>query len=130
MILGFDISNGRRPGSSNVLTRSKTLTAIFAIGLCSVVYLTWFLPAYSVKNKLGRLLPTFSIRKEANTHWDSNPRRLIVFGDSWSDNGHYPVDQPLRDQIPSREEAQGKVWTEWLCSAASGHEKMRLRVIS
>jgi len=128
MKLGVDISNGHKPRPSNVLIRSKSLTAIIAAGLCSIVCLTWFLPAFSIKTKLGRLLPTVSVDTEAHTHWTSSPRRLIVFGDSWSDDGQYPVDPPQRDQGPRREEAQGKVWTEWLCSAASGQENMRPRV--
>lgn len=128
MILGFDNSNGRKPGPSNILIRSKSLTAIIAVGLCSIVYLTCFLPAVAVRTKLGRLVPTVSVSTEAHIHWNSNPRRLIVFGDSWSDDGQYPVDPLPKDHIPSRQDAQGKVWTEWLCSAVSGYEMRRLRV--
>lgn len=130
MILGSDNSNGRKSGPSNVLIRSKGLTAIIAIGLCSIGYLTWFLPAVAVRTRLGRLFPSIVVTTEAHSHWNSNPRRLIVFGDSWSDDGQYPVDPLPRDQVPSREEAQGKVWTEWLCSAVSAYEIRRPRMTS
>lgn len=129
MVFGSGSSNGYKSGPSTLLTRSRGLTAIIAVGLCSIIYLTWFLPAFSVKTKLGRLFPTVSGDVESQTHLNSTPRRLIVFGDSWSDNGRYPIDPPSKDQIPTREEAQGKVWTEWLCSAASGHQSTHLIVI-
>ena len=110
---------GHDTGSFRLLTRSKGLAFIVTLGLCSTLYLTWFLPGFSVKNEFDRLLPTTSAANGTRLHWDNKPRRLIVFGDSWSDNGQYPVDPPSKDQMPSREEARGKVWTEWLCSAAS-----------
>ena len=109
----------RDTGSSRLFTRLKGLAAIGIIGLCSILYLTWFLPGFSVKNELGRLLPTVSVTNGTHMQWNNKPRRLIVFGDSWSDNGVYPVDPPSKDQMPDREEARGMVWTEWLCSAVS-----------
>lgn len=106
-----------RKGPSKFLTRTTSLTAILVVGLCSILYLTWFLPAFSVKTGLDRWIPKASNRTEPQVHWDKSPRRLIVFGDSWSDNDQYPIDPPPKDQLPTREEAQGKVWTEWLSSA-------------
>lgn len=35
-------------------------------------------------------------------------KRLVVFGDSWSDSA-------------SRDEEQGPLWTEWLCSMVNKH---------
>lgn len=83
------------------------LIAILGLSLCSILYLVWFLPrALKLKNELPNI-------------WNKSPRRLIVFGDSWSDNGEYPVDPPSKALLPSRDPAQGKVWTEWLCMDVS-----------
>ncbi|KAL8881059.1 MAG: hypothetical protein Q9198_001656 [Flavoplaca austrocitrina] len=76
----------------------------FTVLLCSFVYLVWY-------------LPTANVRYELKSAWSDAPRRLIVFGDSWSDNGDYPIDLPPKKWLLRREEAQGPVWTEWLCSA-------------
>lgn len=81
-------------------------TAIVGVSLISILYLAWVLPSFSVKNEL----------KNA---WSKSPRRLIVFGDSWSDNGEYPIDPPSKELSPPKDLAQGKVWTEWLCTAIS-----------
>ena len=72
--------------------------------MCSILYLAYMLPSFGVKN-------------EFQNAWSKSPRRLIVFGDSWSDNGEYPIDPPSKDLLPLRDDAQGKVWTEWLCQA-------------
>lgn len=79
-------------------------TAIVGVSLVSVSYLAWVLPTLGVKN-------------EVRNAWSKSPRRLIVFGDSWSDNGHYPIAPPSKEMSPTIEPAQGKVWTEWLCAA-------------
>ncbi|KAL8968736.1 MAG: hypothetical protein Q9183_002321 [Haloplaca sp. 2 TL-2023] len=69
---------------------------------CSILYLVWYLPTANVKHEL-------------QSAWSDTPRRLIVFGDSWSDNGLYPIDGPPKNLIPVKDEAQGLLWTEWLC---------------
>ena len=84
-------------------------SAIVGVSLCSILYLVWF-------------LPTSSVKKELQNAWSKSPRRLIVFGDSWSDNGAYPIDSPPKALLPLRDPAQGKVWTEWLCTAVSDWE--------
>ena len=117
MVIGFFSLAGHHKGNARLLTRSTGFTAIFAIGICSIVYLTWFLPGFSVKTGLERFIPTQSAKTEVDVHWDESPRRLIVFGDSWSDNGQYPIDPPPKELMPVREEARGKVWTECLCVA-------------
>jgi len=119
MIFSFSSLKAHKARSFALLARSRSLTAIIAFSLCSMFFLTWLLPGFSVKTKLGRFLPTDSVATEAQIHWNNSSRRLIVFGDSWSDNGQYPIDPPPKDQMPSREDARGKVWTEWLCSSAS-----------
>lgn len=75
-----------------------------AVCICSILYLAWYLPSVNVKHEL-------------ESAWSDAPRRLIVFGDSWSDNGKYPIDMPPRRLVPVRDEAQGPVWIEWLCLA-------------
>ena len=120
MVSAFSSITGRHKGPTRLLIRVTGLTIIAAVSLCSIIYLTWFLPGFSAKTQLARLLPTAIIKSGKLTeeiHWSDSPRRLIVFGDSWSDNGLYPVDPPPRDQSPTKDVAQGKVWTEWLCSA-------------
>lgn len=120
MVIGFFSLAGHHKGNSRLLTRSTGFTAILAIGICSIVYLTWFLPGFSVKTGL-ELIPIGSTKTEIETeveiHWNDSPRRLIIFGDSWSDNGQYPIDPPAKELMPVRDEARGKVWTEWLCAA-------------
>ena len=117
MVIGFFSLAGHHKGNARLLTQSKGFTVILAIGICSIIYLTWFLPGFSVKTGLERFILTESARTEVEIHWDESPRRLIVFGDSWSDNGRYPIDPPPKELMPERDEARGKVWTEWLCAA-------------
>ena len=121
MVIGFFNLAGHHKGNSRLLTRSTGFTAILAIGICSIVYLTYFLPGFSVKTQLERFIPTGSTKTEIKTeveiHWDDSPRRVIIFGDSWSDNRQYPIDPPPKELMPVRDEARGKVWTEWLCAA-------------
>ena len=88
-------------------------TAIVAISVGSILYLAYTLPSFNVKVQI----------KNA---WTTSPRRLIVFGDSWSDNGDYPIDPPSGKFFPSREPAQGKVWTEWLCQAVRFLDTFRI----
>lgn len=121
MVSAFSDITGRHKGPTRLLIRTTGLAIIVVLSLCSIAYLTWFLPGFSAKTELARLLPATIVKTghkpEAKIHWSDSPRRLIVFGDSWSDNGLYPIDPPSRDQVPTRDIAQGKVWTEWLCSA-------------
>lgn len=56
-----------------------------------------------------------AFKAERHSSWNDAPRRLIVFGDSWSDNGLYPVDPPSQGQDLIRDEARGKAWTDWVC---------------
>ena len=117
MVLGLFSLFGHHKGKVRLLTPTTKFTSILAVGLCSILYLTWYIPSISVKTELQRLIPIRPPRTEVGGYWDASPRRVIVFGDSWSDNGQYLVDPPSKDLTPIREEAQGKVWTEWLCSA-------------
>ncbi|KAI4185311.1 MAG: hypothetical protein L6R41_004198 [Letrouitia leprolyta] len=94
-ILGF------KHNPIKLLTRSH---GAIAVCLCSFIYLAWYLPSVNVRHEL-------------RSAWSDAPRRLIAFGDSWSDNLQYPVDVPAKKLIPVKEDTQGPVWTEWLCLA-------------
>ena len=102
---------------SKLIIRSTTLAAAVVVSLCSILFLTRSFPHYTVSTKLGRFLPSKILQTETKIQWNNSPRRLIVFGDSWSDNGQYPIDPPPREHLPIRDEEQGRVWTEWLCSS-------------
>ncbi|KAL8807330.1 MAG: hypothetical protein Q9200_004722 [Gallowayella weberi] len=78
----------------------------FTVCVCSFLYLL-------------RYRSTAHVRHEGRSTWSDAPRRLIVFGDSWRDNGKYPIDLPRNRLLPLKDEIQGPVWTEWLCSAVS-----------
>ena len=93
-------------------------TAISGLCICTLLYLVRYLPSLGVKTEL-------------KNHWSKRPRRLIVFGDSWSDDGEYPIDPPREELRRTRDPAQGKVWTEWLCSYVSiSDELSRFRILT
>lgn len=101
-----------------LLTRFAGLTVVAVVSLCSIAYLTWFLPPSLLKSELQYFIstPLRNISTAGKGQLSAVlPKRLIVFGDSWSDNGQYPIDPPPRDQCPEWEQARGKVWTDWLC---------------
>lgn len=64
-----------------------------AIAVCTILYTAWFLTGRS----FGDVVPLAGKFKSANEF----DHRLVVFGDSWSDN--------------ETDEVQGKVWTDYLC---------------
>lgn len=99
-------------------SRFAGLTAVISTGLCSLLYLIYFSPRQSLKIEVQTFLSSPLTKPEGKGHlqWSNRPRRLIAFGDSWSDNGHYPIDPPSADQVAIPDKARGPVWTEWLCS--------------
>ncbi|KAL8952912.1 MAG: hypothetical protein Q9222_001202 [Ikaeria aurantiellina] len=105
MVVSFATVTGFKHNPLRILSRSPSA---FAACVCSIFYLAWY-------------LPTINVKYELKTAWSDAPRRLIVFGDSWSDNGNYPIDSPSKQLVPVREESQGLVWTEWLCYAVRSH---------
>lgn len=117
MVFSFSTRSTHHQTPSKLIIRSISLATVLVLSLCSIVYLTRSFPGYSVKTNWQRLLPAISDKTQVKLHWDGSPRRLIVFGDSWSDNGQYPINPPSPEQAPARDEAQGKVWTDWLCSS-------------
>lgn len=72
--------------------------ALCAIAVCTILYSAWFLTS----RNFGDIVPLATSKFETAAEFD---RRLVVFGDSWSDN--------------ETEEPQGKVWTDWLCEKVS-----------
>ncbi|KAJ5972346.1 Esterase SGNH hydrolase-type [Penicillium vulpinum] len=78
------------------------LYALSAIALCTVFITGWILTSRTFSN----IVPLASAPFQVASTFD---QRLVVFGDSWSDNQSH--------------ESQGKVWTDWLCSMLSCHQE-------
>ncbi|KAJ5662768.1 hypothetical protein N7462_011694 [Penicillium macrosclerotiorum] len=76
--------------------------ALCGIAACTILYSAWFL---TFRN-FGDIVPLGSEQFRTATSFD---QRLVVFGDSWSDN--------------DTEEPQGQVWTDWLCEMFSCHQE-------
>ncbi|KAE9965142.1 hypothetical protein BLS_000865 [Venturia inaequalis] len=75
---------------------------IAALGIASILYLSWIYPTLHVKTHLVKT-------------WAGTSRRIVVFGDSFSDTGIYLIDPPKEDDTPIRDPAAGQRWTETLC---------------
>jgi HMG box factor len=69
--------------------------ALSAVAVCTIVFTAWFLTS----RRFPDIVPLAVGQFEVASIFD---QRLVVFGDSWSDNAN--------------EDSQGKVWTDWLCS--------------
>lgn len=72
--------------------------ALCALAVCSILVSALFLAS---QHYYRRVVPPHLAATEFHAA-DSFDRRLVVFGDSWSDNNAGAI--------------QGSVWTEWLCS--------------
>ncbi|KAJ5264386.1 Esterase SGNH hydrolase-type [Penicillium chrysogenum] len=70
-----------------------------AVAVCMVLTTAWFLTSRRFSDIVPLAPNPFQV---ANTF----DQRLVVFGDSWSDNQSNPP--------------QGKIWTDWLCSMTTG----------
>jgi HMG box factor len=77
-----------------------------AIAVCSILYTAWFLSG----RNFGDVIPLKSSKFQTTHDFD---QRLVVFGDSWSDN--------------DTEEHQGKVWTDWLCDMVFTYPFLQIR---
>ena len=69
--------------------------ALCAVAACTILSFAWFLTS----RDLSDIVPLASEKFQTAHEFD---RRLVVFGDSWSDN--------------KTEKLQGPVWTDLLCS--------------
>ncbi|KZF19916.1 hypothetical protein L228DRAFT_31344 [Xylona heveae TC161] len=78
--------------------------ALIGAAFCCALYIAWVLPSLKVPARAQRL-------------WTGQPRRLVVFGDAWSDDGVYPMKAPLEGPISPTDAKRGKVWTQWLSSS-------------
>ncbi|CAI7631900.1 unnamed protein product [Penicillium glandicola] len=81
---------------------SNRLYALCAVAVCTVLTSAWLLTSRGFSDIVPLVSKTFQVA----TTFD---QRLVVFGDSWSDN--------------QSDEAQGKTWTDSLCSMFSCHQE-------
>ncbi|KAE8146009.1 hypothetical protein BDV25DRAFT_163371 [Aspergillus avenaceus] len=79
--------------------------AICALAVGSILWSAWFLAS---QHYYQRVVAANGNEPDFNPA-TSFERRLVVFGDSWSDN--------------NAGELQGSVWTEWLCSMFQCHHE-------
>lgn len=93
MVILASSALGSKPNPIKILTRDHGATMV---SVCNAVYLAGNWPSIHVGYE----------RRRARIH---APRRLVVFGDSWSDNGKYPIDSPRKRLLPVKEEAQSVV---------------------
>ncbi|KAJ5298917.1 uncharacterized protein N7443_007037 [Penicillium atrosanguineum] len=76
--------------------------ALCAVAACTILFSAWALTSRAY----GDITPIKSGNFQTVTEFD---QRLVVFGDSWSDN--------------ETEELQGKAWTDWLCGMFNCHQE-------
>lgn len=74
---------------------SNRFYALCAVAACTILFSAWALTSRTY----GDITLIKSAHFQTATEFE---QRLVVFGDSWSDN--------------EAEERQGKAWTDWLCS--------------
>lgn len=84
--------------------------AIAALGIASILYFAWVYPSLHVKSHLVKT-------------WAGTSRRIVVFGDSFSDTGVYLIDPPKENQQAIRDPAAGQRWTETLCEKVDYHDR-------
>jgi hypothetical protein len=85
--------------------RLTKLHVIAALGIASILYFFWIYPTLHVKSQLVK-------------SWTGSSRRIVVFGDSFSDTGVYLIDPPKEGDKPIRDPEAGQRWTESLCEEA------------
>ncbi|OJJ44030.1 hypothetical protein ASPZODRAFT_72471 [Penicilliopsis zonata CBS 506.65] len=78
------------------------LYVLFSLAACSLLYSGWILASHHYKVVPTMSTPSFRVAPTFQ-------HRLVVFGDSWSDN--------------DAEGLPGFVWTDWLCSLYSCHHE-------
>jgi HMG box factor len=83
--------------------------ALSAVAACTILSTAWFLTSH----RFPDIIPLASGQFEAAAAFD---QRLVVFGDSWSDNETF--------------EPEGKIWTDWLCSMVRYKKKPNLPHVS
>ncbi|KAJ5375062.1 Esterase SGNH hydrolase-type [Penicillium concentricum] len=81
--------------------------ALSAIAVCTIFVSAWFLKSRTVLEVAPLVSDPFQVASTFD-------QRLVVFGDSWSDNSW---------NGNQSSEAQGEIWTDWLCSMFSCHQE-------
>ncbi|KAJ5160848.1 uncharacterized protein N7482_007852 [Penicillium canariense] len=81
---------------------SNRFYALCAVAACTILYSAWFLTS----RNFGDIVPLTSEKFRTATSFD---QRLVVFGDSWSDN--------------DTGDERGHVWTDQLCEMFSCHQE-------
>jgi len=75
---------------------------IAVLVLASLFYFVWIYPSLHVTSRITKA-------------WTGSSRRIVVFGDSFSDTAVYVVDPPDEGSKLVRDPAEGYRWTEVLC---------------
>ncbi|KAF2141236.1 uncharacterized protein K452DRAFT_36964 [Aplosporella prunicola CBS 121167] len=75
--------------------------ALAGLAVCCMLYVGWIVPSLHVRTRVAKAL-------------DGTKRRVVVFGDSWSDTGEYRVAVPATGR--GQQNASRPLWTEALCS--------------
>ncbi|KAL5365685.1 hypothetical protein BJX96DRAFT_180063 [Aspergillus floccosus] len=88
------------------MRRLNKFHAVCALAVCSIFLSAWFLISHGYYRRVGPANEPVSDFRTAATAFD---HRLVVFGDSWSDNNAGKL--------------QGSVWTDTLCSLFSCHQE-------
>ncbi|KAF2740926.1 hypothetical protein EJ04DRAFT_558311 [Polyplosphaeria fusca] len=78
------------------------LHALSAVAIFAFLWFMW-------------LLPSLHMRARVQEAWHGSSRRIVVFGDDWSDTGVRPVSAPLKSRRRDRDPDRGKLWVEALC---------------
>ncbi|KAF2760516.1 hypothetical protein EJ05DRAFT_498480 [Pseudovirgaria hyperparasitica] len=79
----------------------RRLHIVVACAFFFILYLGWVWPSLEVKTRLQKV-------------FSGSARRIVVFGDDWSDIGTSPIAAPRPESVLIREPASGKIWTESL----------------
>jgi hypothetical protein len=79
------------------------LQLIAALALFTFFYLVWIFPSLRVTTRITKA-------------WVGRQRRVVVFGDSFSDTMTYLLDVPENSLRVARDPEEGERWVEVLCS--------------
>lgn len=82
------------------------LHACVAATLVVVLYIHWRRPSLRIQDSIQSV-------------WKGTAHRVVVFGDDWSDIGHYRAVPPPASTVRERDPFRGLLWTEALCERAS-----------
>ncbi|KAK7548628.1 hypothetical protein IWX49DRAFT_589701 [Phyllosticta citricarpa] len=77
-------------------------SVIIALAVTIILYLGWVIPSTRQYTQFQK-------------SWSGSVRRIVTFGDSWSDTGRYILNGPPPGYEPIRHPASGPVWPEALC---------------